>query len=46
MLKARAAQRQAPAGTPKVLAEIMRESCIICTLQDSVNEWFPSRKPL
>jgi len=24
----------------------VREACINRTLQDSVNEWFPSRKPL
>jgi hypothetical protein len=41
-----AAQRQAPAGRPKVHAEIVREACINRTLQDSVNEWFPIHKPL
>jgi hypothetical protein len=46
MPNATAAQRQAPAGRPKVQGEIVREACINRTLQDSVNEWFLTNKPL
>jgi hypothetical protein len=45
-MKTKAAQRQAPEGTPTGLAERDREAFINATIQDLVNQTFPSTKCL